>query len=68
MVSKNIKQPLDLTTNNAIKKMENRAFSEYFIDCFTRELLKDPEKNVTITDADLKTIHFKAETRKKYIR
>ena len=48
--------------------MENRAFSEYFIDCFTRELLKDPEKNVTITDADLKTIHFKAETRKKYIR
>ena len=67
MVSKNIKQPLDLTTNNAMKKMKNRAFSEYFIDCTTRVSLKDPEKIVTTIDADLKTVHFTAETRKKNI-
>ena len=45
--------------------MKNRAFSEYFIDCTTRESLKDPEKIVTTIDADLKTVHFTAETRKK---
>jgi len=47
-------QPLDLTTNGAMKKMENCAFSEYFTNCITKELLKDPERDVTNIDVDLK--------------
>ena len=57
MVPKNMThllQPLDLTANGAMKKMESRAFSEYFTNCITKELLKDPEKDVTTIDVDLK--------------
>ena len=57
MVPKNMThllQPLDLTTNGAMKKMESRAFSEYFTNCITKELLKDPGKDVTTIDVDLK--------------
>ena len=47
-------QPLDLTTNGAMKKMEKRAFSEYFTNCIANELIKDPEKGVTTIEVDLK--------------
>lgn len=32
------------------KKMENQVVSQYFADCITRDLLKDPGKDVTTTD------------------
>ena len=34
--------------------MESRAFSEYFTNFITKELLKDPGKDVTTIDVDLK--------------
>ena len=63
MVPKNMThllQPLDLTTNSAMEKMENFAFRFtdilQFYRCYiTRKLLKDPGKNVTTMDADLKS-------------
>ena len=57
MVPKNMThllQPLDLTTNGTMKKIESRVFSEYFTNCITKELLKDPGKDVTTIDVDLK--------------
>ena len=39
MIPKNMThllQPLDLTTNGAMKKMGSRAFSEYFTNCITK--------------------------------
>ena len=51
---KTLLQSLNLTTNGAIKRIENRVFSEYFTDCITRELLKDPGKDVTTIDVALK--------------
>ena len=57
MVPKNMThllQPLDLSTNGAVKKMEKRAFSEYFTSCITEELLSDPGKDVTTIEVDLK--------------
>ena len=57
MVPKNIThllQPSYLTTNGAIKKMENCAFSEYFRNRIARELLKDPVENVTTIHVRLK--------------
>ena len=29
----NLSQPLELTTNDAMKKIENQPVSEYFTDC-----------------------------------
>ena len=60
-------QPLDLTANSAMKKMESREISEYFTTCITNELLKDPGKDVTIIDVNLKVINLKAKTRRSYV-
>ena len=52
------------------KKMENQVLSQYFSDCTTRDLLKDPGKDVTTTDFDLKdydSINFKAEAWRGYV-
>ena len=57
MVPKNMThllQPLDLSTNGAVKKMKKRAFSEYFTSCITEEMLRDPGKDVTTIEVDLK--------------
>lgn len=57
MVPKNMThllQPLDLSTNGAVKKMEKPAFSEYFTSCITGEMLRDPGKDVTTIEVDLK--------------
>ena len=42
----------------------NHAFSEYFTDCVTRELLKEPEKDGTAIDIGLKLSTFKPKHRK----
>ena len=47
-------QPLDLTTNGIVKKMEQRAFSDYFTNCITEALLADPKRDVTTIKVDLK--------------
>ena len=47
MVPKNVMyllQPLDLTTNEAMKIMENSAVKNVFANCMAGELLKDPAK------------------------
>ena len=57
MVPKNtthLLQPLDLSTNSAVKKTEKHAFSKYFISCITEEMLRDPGNNVTTIAVDLK--------------
>ena len=47
-------QPLDLTTNAATKKLEKRAFSEYFTEHVITEVLNDPHKDVITIQMDLK--------------
>ena len=47
-------QPLELTTNEVVKKMEQRDFSNYFTNCITEALLADPKRNVTTIKVDLK--------------
>ena len=47
-------QPLDLTTNRVIEKMEQRKFSHYFTKCITKALLDDPKRGVTTIKVDLK--------------
>ena len=59
MVLKNMTHLLELLdspTNGAMKKIENHPFREYFTDCHTRGLLKDPGKGVTTIDVDLKLL------------
>ena len=50
MVPKNMThllQSLDLKTNASMKKMEKKCFSEYFINAMTKEMLRDPERDIT---------------------
>ncbi|PFX11493.1 hypothetical protein AWC38_SpisGene24750 [Stylophora pistillata] len=47
-------QPLDLTTNGSVKKMEKRGFSDYFTSTITETLEKDPQRDVTTIEVDLK--------------
>ena len=47
-------QPLDLTTNGSFKKQEKKAFGEYFTNTITIELLKDPNKDATKIEVDLR--------------
>ena len=47
-------QPLDLTTNSAAKKIEKREFSNYFTECITEALLKNPDIDVTTIKVDLR--------------
>ena len=57
MVPKNMThllQPLDLTTNASVKKMEKRGFSAYFTSTITEALEKDPNRDVATIEVDLK--------------
>ena len=57
MVPKNMThllQPLDLTTNASVKKMEKRAFSDYFTSTITEAMLQNPQRDVTTIEVDLK--------------
>jgi hypothetical protein len=47
-------QPLDLTTNGVVKKMEQREFSNYFTTCITEAMLADPNRDVASIKVDLK--------------
>ena len=47
-------QLLDLTTNASVKKMEKRGFSDYFTSTITETLEKDPQRDVTTIEVDLK--------------
>ena len=47
-------KPLDLTTNASVKKMEKRGFSDYFTSTITETLEKDPQRDVTTIEVDLK--------------
>ena len=47
-------QPLDLTTNGEVKKMEQCEFSNYFTNCITEALLDDHKRDVTTIKVDLK--------------
>ena len=52
-------QPLDLTTNASVKKMEKKCFSEYFTNAITKEMLRDPKRDVTTIEVDLRLSTFK---------
>ena len=47
-------QPLDLTTNASLKKMEKRGFSDYFTSTITKVLEKEPNRDVATIEVDLK--------------
>ena len=47
-------QPLDLTTNNSLKKFEKKAFTQYFSSSILKELKNDPTCDVTTIKVDLR--------------
>ena len=53
-------QPLDLTTNASVKKMEKRAFSDYFTSTITEAVLQNPQRDVTTIEVDLKLSTLKS--------
>ena len=64
MVPKNMThllQPLDLTTNASVKKIEKKCFSECFTNAITREMLHDPKRDVTMIEVDLWLFILKLE-------
>ena len=70
MVPKNMNhllQPLDLTTNASVKKMDEYGSngsdeeSEYFTNTITKEKLRDPKRNVTTIEVDLQLSNSKLE-------
>ena len=52
-------QPLGLTTNVSVKKMEKECFSEYFTNAITKEMLRDPKRDVTTIEVDLRLSNLK---------
>ena len=58
-------QPLDLTTNASVKRMEKHGFSDYFTSTITSALEREPNRDVATIEVDLKLwtlkpIHTKA--------
>ena len=47
-------QPLDLTTNASVRKMEKKCLSQYFTSAITKEMLRDPKRDVTMIEVDLR--------------
>ena len=45
---------LDLTTNNAVTKIEQCEFSNYFTSCITNGAQEDPTRDVTTIKVDLR--------------
>ena len=54
-------QPLHLTTNTSVKKMEKKCFSGYFTNAITKEMLCDPKRDVTTIEVDLPLSALKPE-------
>ena len=52
-------QPLDLTTNVSVKKMEKKCFSEY--NAITKEMLRNPKRDVTTIEVDPRLSTLKLE-------
>ena len=48
-------------TNASVKKMEKKCFSEYFTNAITKEMLRDPKRDVTTTEVDLRLSTLKPE-------
>ena len=64
MVPKNMThllQPLNLTTNASVKKMEKKCLSEYFTNAITKEMLRAPKRDVTKIEVDLRLSTLKPE-------
>ena len=55
-------QPLDLTTNASLKKIDKRAFSKYFSSSIMEALKEDPTRDVTTIKVDLTTSRLEAST------
>ena len=49
-------QPLDLTTNTTFKNIERKEFSNYFTPIILKELIMDPNLNVTAVSVDLRIV------------
>ena len=47
-------QPLDLTTNASLKKIEKRTFSKYFSSSIMEALKQNPTRDVTTIKVDLR--------------
>ena len=41
-ISETMLQPLDMTTNASLKKMEKKSFRDYFTNVIIKEMLRDP--------------------------
>ena len=54
-------QPLHLTTNASVKKMEKKCFSGYLTNAITKEMLCDPKRDVTAIEVDLPLSALKPE-------
>ena len=68
MVPKNMThllQPLDLTTNSAMEKTENCALQ--FYRCCHKKIVKTSSEKCNYHGCRVKSINFKAKTRKSYI-
>ena len=64
MVPKNMThllQFLDLTTNASVQKMEKKCVSEYFKNAITEKILRDPKRDVTTIEVDLRLSTLKPE-------
>ena len=48
-------------TNVSVKKMEKKCFSEYFTNAITKEMLRDPKRNVTTIEVYLRLSTLKPE-------
>ena len=53
-ILKHLLQPLDLTTNGVVKKMEQRELEDYFTNCITEALVANPKRDLTTIKVDLK--------------
>ena len=61
-------QPLDLTTNATFKKIERKESSNYFTSAILKELIKDPNLDVTTISVDIRLttlnlIHFEISSK-----
>ena len=48
-------------TNASVKKVEKKCFSEYFTNAIMKEMLRDPKRNGTTIEVDLRLSTLKPE-------
>ena len=54
--STHLLQLLDLTTNTTFKNIERKEFSNYFTPIILKEIIMDPNLNVTAISVDLRIV------------